>query len=67
MRHSVTNSILVDAIVSLAKQMEDDAHDLSMTTKEDEYEYYEDAIKEGLTTIVILACLALTNRKGGKQ
>ena len=67
MKVDAINDILVDAIVKLAKQIGDDAHDMSIVPREDEDDYYKACRNEGLSAICILAGMVLIEGKNKKD
>ena len=53
------NSMLVDTIASIAKQMQDDCSDMNNSIRTEEYKYYLQAVKEELEIISTLADMVL--------
>lgn len=70
MNHDCINSMLVDTIASIAKQMQDDCGDMNNSTRTEEYKYYLQAVKEELEIIKTLADMVLREypkaKKGGE-
>lgn len=59
MKYSATNTTLIEAIVSTAKQVQCDWDDMSNATQYKEGYFYMDAAKEGLETLRTLVDMAL--------
>lgn len=71
MKYDCINSMLVDTITSIAKQMQDDCSDMNNSTRTEEYKYYLQAVKEELEIISTLADMALKEypktKEGGEE
>lgn len=73
MKYDATNTTLIEAIVSLAKQVQCDWIDTNNVTRLEECEFYMDAVKEGLEIIRTLVDMALKDypahkaKKGGER
>lgn len=73
MKYDATNATLIEAIVSLAKQVQCDWSDTNNATRLEECEFYMDAVKEGLETLRVLVDMALKNypahkvKEGGEE
>ena len=63
MKSTSINSILIDAVCSLAKQLEDDDHDMNMSKDGEEYDMYQESVDEDLTTMIILSSMVLAQRE----
>ena len=59
MKYDATNTMLIEAIVSTAKQVQCDWDDMSNTTQDKDFYFYMDAVKEGLETLSTLVDMTL--------
>ena len=71
MKYDCINSMLVDTIASIAKQMQDDCRTMNNSIRTEEYKYYLQAVQEELEIISTLADMALKEypkpKEGGEE